>query len=215
MTTHKTDLTDQRKDYVKGELSKGDVPSAPLQLFSTWFDEVCSIETHEAYAMTLATCHAGRPSARIVLLRAFSEEGFEFYTNYESRKGQDLAANPQAEILFFWPSLERQVRLFGRVEKVSEAQSLEYFHSRPRESQLAALVSCPQSAPVDSRAQMQETYDALAKRYPDEVPRPASWGGYRLIPEYAEFWQGRAGRMHDRLVYELRGSSWSLQRILP
>ena len=176
----------------------------------------------EAYAFSLATCGRDRqPSVRTLLMREIIKLdntgiGLVFYTNYDSAKGCDLATNPNAEALFFWPSLERQIRLTGAVQKVSREQSAQYFHSRPRDSQLAAWVSEPQSSVVASREVMEDKFAQLTAQYGDNpIPLPEFWGGYLLTVEKIEFWQGRANRMHDRIVYSLDGEQWVMERLLP
>lgn len=166
--------------------------------------------------MTLATADtAGRPSARIVLMKSFDEQGFVFYTNYGSRKGQDLAENTRACLLFYWSPLWRQVRIEGAVEKVSEAESEEYFHSRPLGSKLGAWAS-DQSQPVASREQLEKQFEEFNSKFADNVPRPPHWGGYRLRPDVIEFWQGRENRLHDRLQYNLQpDGSWLIERLAP
>lgn len=166
--------------------------------------------------MTLATADKdGRPSARIVLMKSFDEQGFVFYTNYDSRKGQELAENPRACLLFYWSPLWRQVRIEGAVEKVSEAESEEYFHSRPLGSKLGAWAS-DQSQPVESREQLEKQFEEFNSKFADNVPRPPHWGGYRLRPDVIEFWQGRENRLHDRLRYTLqKDGSWLIERLAP
>ena len=170
----------------------------------------------EPYAMRLATCGGdNRPSVRIVLMRELTEQGVVFYTNYDSAKGQDIADNPNAEVLFFWHSLERQVRLSGQMVKVSAEKSAAYFAKRPRESQLGAWVSQPQSGVVDNRQTMEEKFLARDRQHAQNVPYPSFWGGYELIIDHAEFWQGRLGRMHDRMAYTKQGDAWQIMRLLP
>lgn len=210
------DLTDQRQSYEKHTLPDTGLPVTPFELFRAWFDDAVAAQLPEPYAMSLATCGADqRPSVRIVLMRELTERGVVFYTNYDSDKGQDIADNPNAEMLFFWQGLERQVRLSGRIEKVSTEKSAAYFAKRPRESQLGAWVSEPQSGVVDSRQTMEDKYQLLDHMHGDVVPYPAFWGGYELIIDRAEFWQGRVGRMHDRMVYTTDGDTWQVVRLLP
>ena len=214
-----TNLTDKRVSYTKGELRRADLAAEPLSQFQGWFAEAeQSGGVREPYALSLATASAqGRPSVRTVLLRGADERGLVFYTNYESHKGHDLSANPQAELLFFWPDLERQVRVYGPVSRVSQQDSDSYFHQRPRDSQLAAHASDPQSAPVADRQALEARFTALEEKYPEGmmIPKPDFWGGYRLTPQEWEFWQGRPNRMHDRFTYTRAGESWNIERLMP
>lgn len=212
------DLTNLRVSYTKGELRRDALADTPLQQFQAWFAEAQHSQVLEPYALSLATADAaGRPSVRTVLLRSSDEDGLTFYTNYDSHKGHDLLENPQAEMLFFWPDLERQVRVYGAVERVGEAESAAYFHKRPRESQLAAHASDPQSASIENRQALEAKLSALEAQYPEgqEVPKPSFWGGYRLKPQEWEFWQGRPNRMHDRFVYQWTPQGWSIERLMP
>lgn len=208
-------VADIRQKYEKFELLEASLADTPLQQFTLWFNEALQAQVPEPNAMTLATTTAaGRPSARIVLLKGYDERGFVFFTNYQSRKGQELANNPYASLLFFWPALERQVRLEGTIEKVSAAESDEYFHSRPLGSRIGAWVS-PQSQPI-THAELEARALALTESLGPDPVRPEHWGGYRLKPDYIEFWQGRPSRLHDRLTYKLgTDGSWSLQRLAP
>ncbi|MDX1498119.1 MAG: pyridoxamine 5'-phosphate oxidase [Salinisphaeraceae bacterium] len=200
----------------RDDLVEGKVPAEPFSLFEQWFETAIAAEMHEPSAMTLATANAqGRPSARIVLLKGYSPKGFDFYTNYKSHKGNDLAENPFAALVLWWDKLERQIRIEGRVERLPAADSDAYFASRPRGGQLGAAAS-HQSQPVADRetleAQMQTTQERFANT---DVSRPGEWGGYRLIAERIEFWQGRRNRLHDRLLYQADGDSWQIQRLQP
>lgn len=213
-----TDLTALRQNYDRAALDEASIEKNPILLFETWLNKALADKLPEPYAMTLATCGKDmKPSARTVLLRGYSEHGFLFYTNYLSSKGQDLAENPQAELLFFWHQLEQQVRVFGTVEKLSETESTSYFHKRPHDSQLGAWVSNPQSGKVANRQTMEAKYTELLTQYPENtiVPKPDFWGGYRVIPTEIEFWQGRPNRMHDRLVFTNNNNSWDIKRLLP
>jgi pyridoxamine 5'-phosphate oxidase len=213
-----TDLTGLRLSYTRAELRRADLNPDPLAQFQGWLQEAIGADLREPYALSLATADAGgRPSVRTVLLRGATPAGLTFYTNYDSHKGRDLSANPQAELLFHWPELERQVRAFGPVTRVPDEESDAYFHARPRESQLAAHASDPQSAPTPGREALEATFAALHDRFPEgsEVPRPACWGGFRVAVQEWEFWQGRANRMHDRFTYTRSGEEWQIQRLMP
>ena len=204
-----------RKNYTFGQLSETEVPTNPLSLFQVWFDQAVKAECPEPNSMTLATADtAGNPSARIVLLKGADEAGFTFFTNYESQKGKDLAARPQAALLFHWHELERQVRIKGIVERVSAAESDEYFHSRPAASRIGAWAS-PQSAEIPNREFLEEAEKRFAADFGDKPPRPEHWGGYRLHPTEIEFWQGRPSRLHDRIHYQLEGARWRIARLAP
>ena len=222
------DFTDQRLSYEKGALDQQSVPASPLELFKTWMNEALAQKVQEPYAMSLATCGADhKPSVRIVLLRETTETGIVFYTNYESAKGQDIAENPNAEALFFWHELERQVRISGSIAKIDADKSAAYFQKRPHDSQVGAWVSQPQSGEVANRAVMEQTFEQLQTEHPDNatVPTPEFWGGYEITIESIEFWQGRANRMHDRIVYTQSSgddsegnegnTSWTTKRLLP
>lgn len=199
-------------------LIKSSVDPDPFRQFERWFADVNArgISEQDAVSMTLATSDsAGQPSARIVLLKSFDERGFVFYTNYNSRKGGDLAENPRACLLFYWSRLWRQVRIEGTIKKVSESESDEYFHSRPLGSKIGAWAS-DQSEPVESRSQLEKRFEEFGEKFGDNVPRPPHWGGYRLIPREIEFWQGRENRLHDRLRYRLQpDGSWLIERLAP
>ena len=204
-----------RENYQKGELLETTVHANPIEQFKIWFQEASNAKVIEPNAMFLSTVgHDNKPAGRIVLLKHVNE-AFSFFTNYHSRKGAELAHHAQASLTFFWGELERQVRIEGRVHNMSEVLSTEYFHQRPRESQLGAWVS-DQSARVESREYLEQRYAELAKEYAGkEIPKPAHWGGYELVPEYFEFWQGRPSRLHDRIVYEKDGQDWGRYRIAP
>jgi pyridoxamine 5'-phosphate oxidase len=204
-----------RREYAREALAEADVDADPVAQFRRWFEQATQAGLLEPSAMTLATATPdGRPSARMVLLRGFDERGFCFYTNYESRKAAELAANPAAALVFWWDALERQVRIEGRVEPTSRAESEAYFASRPPGSQLSAAAS-PQSRVID-RATLERRVAALATNLPDgRVPLPDFWGGYRLTPEVVEFWQGRPDRLHDRLRYRRAGGTWKIERLAP
>ena len=198
-------------------LDERSVDSNPIALFKRWFDAAIALGSRLPDAMTLATASKdGRPSARMVLLKQVDDEGFVFYTNYNSQKAQELDENPRAALVLYWVQLDRQIRVEGTVARISAAESDEYFRTRPRESQLGALAS-PQSEVVASREVLEEQFRELEETYRNrEVERPAHWGGYRLKPERIEFWQNRSGRLHDRIVYELqRDGSWIITRLAP
>ncbi|QWE11848.1 pyridoxamine 5'-phosphate oxidase [Polynucleobacter sp. AP-Titi-500A-B4] len=204
-----------RKNYTFGQLSETEVPHQPLPLFQLWFDQAVKAECPEPNSMTLATADkAGNPSARIVLLKGADENGFTFFTNYESQKGKDLAIRPQAALLFHWHELERQVRIQGTVERVSPEESDQYFHSRPPASRIGAWAS-PQSAAIPNREFLEEAEKRFTSEFGDAPPRPEHWGGYRLRPTEIEFWQGRPSRLHDRIHYKLNGSHWKINRLAP
>lgn len=205
-----------RKDYQLQSLSVSDVADNPVQQFSHWWDEALASSIDEVNAMTLATVNpVGRPSARIVLLKGFDENGFVFFTNYESDKAIALERHPFASLVFFWKELERQVRIEGSCMKVSDLESDEYFHSRPLGSQLGAWAS-PQSRPIRGREVLDANLEALQLKYAEEaVPRPPHWGGYRVVPEAVEFWQGRTSRLHDRIKYKWSANEWHIERLAP
>ncbi|MES2019629.1 MAG: pyridoxamine 5'-phosphate oxidase [Pseudomonadota bacterium] len=209
-------LASLRKDYGRAILNESDVALDPIDQFGTWFEQALKAQVNEPNAMSVATVDAqGRPSSRIVLIKQYDARGFTWYTNYESQKGQQLLANPYGALLFFWPELERQIRIEGRVERTSAEESDKYFHSRPLKSRLAAIASA-QSMPIDNRLALEQHYDAVEKQYGEAPPRPEHWGGYRLVPERIEFWQGRRSRFHDRIVYLLQADgSWARQRLQP
>jgi pyridoxamine 5'-phosphate oxidase len=203
-------------DHGQARLDESGVDADPIVQFTRWFEEALAAEVNEPNAMNVATVgEDGRPTSRIVLVKQFDERGFTWYTNYDSQKGRQLRAHPYAALLFFWSELERQVRIEGSVERTSDAESDKYFDSRPLKSRLAAIAS-EQSAPIGSRAALEEHYAEAAQRFGEAPPRPAHWGGFRLVPERLEFWQGRRSRFHDRIVYTRQpDGSWALQRLQP
>lgn len=209
-------VADLRKDYRLASLDEQDVSPDPLEQFDRWWKDAITSEVDEANAMTLATSTPdGYPSARIVLLKSFDADGFVFFTNYESRKGQEMAVNPQVSLLFFWRELERQIRIDGVVSKVPAVISDEYYNSRPAGSRLSAIVS-PQSRVVPHRSFLEEQVKILAEQYVLKEPeRPEYWGGYVVKPVKIEFWQGRSNRLHDRLRYSQEGSTWKIDRLAP
>ena len=210
-------IADLRQNYTKAGLLEADLNSEPIAQFGVWFQQALDADLLEPNAMTLATATPdGKPTARIVLLKGVDERGFVFYTNYESQKGQQLIANPYAALVFLWDKLERQIRVEGKVVKLSREESTEYFHSRPKASQLGAIAS-NQSRIIPNREVLEQKLDELKAKYQDEtVPIPEHWGGFRVIPNRLEFWQGRPSRLHDRLVYDLQtDGSWQIQRLAP
>jgi len=210
--------THARKEYEQGALDEGAIDRDPIRQFAAWYDAAVAAGVEEPEAMTLSTATPdGRPSARIVLLRGFDERGFCFFTNYQSHKGRELAANPHAALTFHWAALERQVRIEGRVERTTAAESDAYFESRPSTSRIGAW-SSPQSEVIADRAALEELFAAFRAEHPDDtaIPRPVHWGGYRLVPGRIEFWQGRPSRLHDRLRFHRSADgSWTLERLAP
>jgi pyridoxamine 5'-phosphate oxidase len=209
-------LSNLRKEYSHASLSEGDVDPDPIKQFAKWFDEAINAKIPEPNAMSVATATAkGRPSSRILLIKEFNENGFVWYTNYASRKGHELLENPYAALLFHWVELERQVRIEGRVERVSAVESDAYFHSRPLQSRLGANASL-QSHPIANRHALELQFSQIEKQFGEHPPRPEHWGGYRLVPDSIEFWQGRSSRLHDRILYtRLSDGRWLHQRLQP
>ncbi|MEH2012992.1 pyridoxamine 5'-phosphate oxidase [Nostoc sp.] len=210
-------VADLRKDYTLEGLSELEVDLNPFIQFQKWFDQALAGQLPEPNAMTIATATPdGKPSARMVLLKDFDQRGFVLFTNYNSHKGQELAENPQAALVFWWAELERQVRISGYVEKVSETESDQYFDSRPVNSRLGAWVS-NQSEAIESREVLERRLQELKSKYENqEIPRPPHWGGLRVIPTEIEFWQGRPSRLHDRLLYSrLDNGTWNIKRLSP
>ena len=210
-------IADLRQDYTLQGLRETDVNSNPFVQFKEWFDQALSADILEPNAMMVATTTTqGKPSARMVLLKDFDERGFVFYTNYNSQKAQELAENPQAALVFWWAELQRQVRICGWVEKISEEESDKYFYSRPFSSRLGAWAS-NQSEVIENREVLEQQLEELQKEYYNkDVPRPPHWGGIRVIPAEIEFWQGRSSRLHDRLVYiKVEDGNWKIERLSP
>jgi len=208
-------IADIRVDYQLMTLGENEVAKNAIEQFGTWWQHAINSEIEEVNAMTLATVSAdGTPDARIVLLKDYSEKGFVFFTNYDSAKGQELAQNPRACLVFFWKELQRQVKIIGRVEKISAQESDAYFHSRPAGSRIGAW-SSPQSKKIASRNVLIQNEKFYIEKFGDKIPRPEHWGGYVVMPELIEFWQGRHNRLHDRLLYTLENNSWKIERLAP
>ncbi len=208
-------IADLRKDYKAAALAESDIAASPFTQFGNWLNEALAAQLPEPNAMTVATVGAdGRPSTRVVLIKGFDERGLVWFTNYHSRKGRELAGNAFAALQFHWVELERVVRIEGRVEKVSEAESDAYFDTRPLESRIGAWAS-PQSEPIAGRAVLLARAAEYAAKFMLRPPRPPHWGGYRLLPDRFEFWQGRPSRLHDRIVYLLEGDGWRTMRLAP
>jgi pyridoxamine 5'-phosphate oxidase len=215
-TRSQHDLETLRVEYAQRDLTEDQVNPDPIAQLAVWLDEAVAAQDPQPNAMTLATCHGGRPSARVVLLKQINAEGLVFFTNYQSRKAEDLAANPRAAAVFWWPTLQRQARVEGTVTRTSVQESQEYFNRRPLASRLGAVAS-PQSRVIGSRQELDRRVQELAARYADgQVPCPADWGGYRLRPQTVELWQGRAMRLHDRIEYSWNDAAgWVIRRLAP
>jgi len=209
-------LEDIRRDYLKGSLDIEHLLNDPVKQFKSWFEDALNADIPDSNAMTLATADAyGKPSARIVLLKGFDKHGFRFFTNFSSRKGAHLEVNNTAALLFYWPQLDRQVRIEGSVNTIPEEEARAYFDERPYESRISALAS-PQSQPVPDREYLvKKVEEYISKFDKDNVPKPDEWGGYRLKPAYFEFWQGRTNRLHDRFRYTLVDGVWKINRLAP
>ncbi len=209
-------IADIRKDYKMQSLLEHDISLDPFKQFDAWWNNAINSDIEEVNAMTLATCTTtGTPSARIVLLKGFTNEGFKFFTNYQSHKASEMEQNPKVALVFFWKELERQVRIEGSVEKVSTVESDEYFESRPLKSKIGAWAS-PQSKPVDNRLWIEDSFEEFSDKFTEEdVPRPPHWGGYIVKPSLFEFWQGRRSRLHDRIQYTKEEIGWKIERLAP
>ena len=208
------DLSNLRKEYLKSGIVKDDLKSNPIEQFSLWFDQAIEANIIEPSAMSLATSD-DYIGIRTVLLKFFDDKGFVFFTNYESKKSKQLQNNPQAALLFPWLALERQVKIIGSVEKITKLESLKYFSSRPKDSQIGAW-SSQQSSKISSRAILVDQFAVMKKKFANgEIPLPDFWGGYRVVPQSIEFWQGRESRLHDRLVYERNDDGWDISRLSP
>jgi pyridoxamine 5'-phosphate oxidase len=209
------DLANLRRDYASESLSERDVHPDPVKQFEKWFEQALRAGMIEPNAMTLATSTPdGRPSARMVLLKGVDANGFVFFTDYRSRKGAELSANPHVSLCFWWDALQRQVRVTGAAARVSREESEAYFRTRPHGSRIGAWAS-HQSAPLESRAPLEREVERVGAAYPDDVPLPPHWGGYRVTPESIEFWQGRPSRLHDRIVYTAERGTWIIGRLSP
>ena len=208
------DLSSLRKEYLQSGIVREDLNSSPIEQFSLWFSQAMDADIIEPTAMSLATSDESI-GIRTVLLKYFDDKGFVFFTNYESKKSRQIQKNPQAAILFPWLALERQVKIIGRVEKISNLESLKYFSSRPKDSQIGAWAS-EQSARISSRSVLIEQFASMKKKFTKgDIPLPDFWGGFRVVPQSIEFWQGRANRLHDRFIYEREESEWTISRLSP
>ncbi|MES0488641.1 MAG: pyridoxamine 5'-phosphate oxidase [Leptospirales bacterium] len=204
-----------RRDYLKNGLLESELNADPVKQFESWFNQAIDAKVVDGNALTLSTVSGGKPNARVVLLKTFTDQGFIFFTNYSSKKAKELEENPYASMLFYWGEMERQVKIMGPVKKVSREESAEYFETRPRESQIGAY-SSKQSQTLLNREILENKYQELDKEYKGkDIPLPDFWGGFILQPEYFEFWQGRPNRLHDRLVYEPQNGSWAIRRLYP
>ena len=210
------DVSDLRRSVTDRELNRENLDANPLLEFEAWFKLACELDRSDPNAMSITTVDEhGRPYARTVLLKSFDERGLVFYTNYESRKARHIAANPNVALLFFWSELGRQIGIRGTAEKMSATESLRYFASRPRGSQLGAWVS-PQSSVITSRSLLKNKFEELRQKFENkDIPLPSFWGGYRIVPREFEFWQGRDDRLHDRFLYTRHGDDWRLERLAP
>ncbi len=209
------DLGPMRRQYLNGQLNEADVKANPIEQFMIWFNEAISCEEFDASAFVLSTVSSeSMPSGRVVLLKGILNEGFLFFTNYLSQKGKEIENNPFVAMTFFWPKSERQIRVKGKVEKLDKVRSLVYFHSRPRDSQIASFIS-PQSQVIESRQVIEEAFYRAQQQFSDKIPLPEFWGGFIICPLIIEFWQGRENRLNDRLQYTLIDKQWIIQRLAP
>jgi len=207
-------IKDLRTDYQKSELNVKDLTVEPITLFQQWLSQAITY-SNDANAFVLSTVNSnGVPSSRVLLLRDATKKGFSFFTNYSSRKSQEIEVNPNVCMNFFWPEMERQVRINGSISRLLELESDDYFNSRPYESRIGAWCS-PQSQVIESREVLENKIQELKKKYPNEVPRPENWGGYTIVPNEIEFWQGRASRLHDRFLYSKEFENWTINRLAP
>jgi pyridoxamine 5'-phosphate oxidase len=204
-------LEEWREEYLKHSFSEKDLPAYPIDLFKKWFEEASVDKNKEPNAMVLSTAVDNIPTSRVVLLKEITTDAFIFYTNYESKKGSDIAKNPNVQLLFFWPLSERQVRIHGIASKIDPSKSESYFHSRPLLSKLSASIS-PQSQ-IISKEELSQKIEEMKEI--DNIPYPKNWGGYQVIPSYYEFWQGQRGRLHDRIIYQLSHNTWKIARLAP
>ncbi len=210
------DITNFRKEYTKFGLNREDLHDSPFEQFNGWFEQAQNAQVNEPNAMSIATVNVkGEPSVRTVLLKIFDDKGFVFFTNYNSAKAQDIEQNNSVALLFPWLELERQVRISGKVKKISQAESFAYFTSRPKGSQLGAWIS-PQSKIIESRDFLKQKLAEMTSKFSSgKIPLPSAWGGYRVVPEKFEFWQGRSSRLHDRFVYQKESENWTVHRLAP
>ncbi|MBP7478106.1 MAG: pyridoxamine 5'-phosphate oxidase [Chitinophagales bacterium] len=205
------DLSHHRVQYLKSSFKEDSAASNPIEQFDIWFHNAIEQNITESNAMVLSTCFENKPSSRVVLLKEYTDKGFCFFSNYSSRKGKELENNPNASLLFFWKELEQQVRIEGRIEKLSAESSDTYFYTRPKESQIGAIIS-PQSSFIPNRQYLEEKFSNFDH---SQIARPVDWGGYLLVPSAIEFWQGGAHRIHDRLLYTLENEHWKINRLAP
>ncbi len=207
-------IADIRKDYTLKTLDEADVLKSPFQQFEAWWNEALESNIDEVNAMALSTCHQNKPSSRIVLLKGYDHEGFSFFTNYNSSKGKQINENKQVALCIFWKELQRQIRIEGVAKKLTNQENDEYFNSRPLGSKIGAWAS-PQSQVIKNRMILEENEKRIQQEFGENVQRPIHWGGYKIIPHYFEFWQGRASRLHDRIAFSLVNNNWKIERLAP